>query len=264
MEEKETLAEQPDAVEETTKTEEAPQGENLMGETQQMADPPEAQEEPTTGETSEAEGEQKKQQEQETEQQLTLKYYGKEVTLPAQQVVALAQKGLDYDKVRSERDSFKSGREMTLLNQYAAVSGMPLPQYLDYLEKGLEHAEVQREMQRGIPENAARELAKVRRETLQREQQEAGEKQRLAPFMELLQEYPDLKELPKEALQRIQKGESPLAAYRAVELQRLKNQKAAQDAAAQNRRTTPGTATGLGGKEKTDPFVAGFLDGFRD
>ena len=49
-----------------------------------------------------------------------------------------------------------------------------------------------------------------------------------------------------------------------VELQRLKNQKAAQDAAAQNRRTAPGTATGLGGKEKTDPFVAGFLDGFRD
>ncbi len=262
MEEKETLAEQPDAVEETTKTEEAPQGENLMGETQQMADPPKAQEEPTTGETSEAEGEQK--QQQEPEQQLTLKYYGKEVTLPAQQVVALAQKGLDYDKVRSERDGFKSGREMTLLNQYAAASGMPLPQYLDHLEKGLEHAEVQREMQRGIPENAARELAKMRRETLQSEQQEAGEKQRLAPFMELLQEYPDLKELPKEALQRIQKGESPLAAYRAVELQRLKNQKAAQDAAAQNRRTAPGTATGLGGKEKTDPFVAGFLDGFRD
>ena len=55
---------------------------------------------------------------------------------------------------------------MTLLNQYAAASGMPLPQYLDHLEKGLERAQVQREMQRGMPENAARELAKMRRETL--------------------------------------------------------------------------------------------------
>ena len=260
MEEKETLAGQPETAEETTKAEEAPQGENPADEAQPEADLPKAEANTAEGETSEAEGEQKQ---QEPEQQLTLKYYGKEVTLPAQQVVALAQKGLDYDKVRSERDGFKSGREMTLLNQYAAASGMPLPQYLDYLEKGLERAQVQREMQRGMPENAARELAKMRREALQREQQEAGEKQRLAPFMELLQEYPDLKELPKDALQRIQKGESPLAAYRAVELDRLKNQKAAQDAAAQNRRTAPGTATGLGGKEKTDPFVAGFLDGFR-
>lgn len=261
MEERETLAEQPGTVEETTKAEKAPQGENLTDEAQPEADLPTAEANTAAGETGEAEGEQKQ---QEPEQQLTLKYYGKEVTLPAQQVVALAQKGLDYDKVRSERDGFKSGREMTLLSQYAAASGMPLPQYLDHLEKGLERAQVQREMQRGMPENAARELAKMRRETLQREQQEAGEKQRLAPFMELLQEYPDLKELPKEALQRIQKGESPLAAYRAVELERLKTQKAAQDAAAQNQRTAPGTATGLGGKEKTDPFVAGFLDGFRD
>ena len=263
MEEMETLTGQPEAAAETTETEEAPQGENLTGKTEQTADPPKAQEEPMEGETGETGGEQKKQAQPETEQQLTLKYYGKEVTLPAQQVIALAQKGLDYDKVRSERDSFKSGRELTLLNQYAAASGMPLTQYLDHLEKGLEHAQVKQEMQRGMPEDAAREIARMKRETMQRKQEEEGQQQRLAPYMELLKEYPNLKQLPEEALRRIQTGESPLAAYRAVELERLKNQKAAQQAAENNRRTVPGTATGLGGKEKTDPFVAGFLDGFR-
>ena len=81
-------------------------------------------------------------------------------------------------------------------------------------------------------------------------------------FVELLREYPGTKELPPEVAQRVAAGETPLAAMRAFELAQMRAQLAAKDAAQKNRQTAPGSAGGLGGKERKDDFEAGFDAGF--
>ena len=83
-----------------------------------------------------------------------------------------------------------------------------------------------------------------------------------AGILELLREYPGTKELPPEVAQRVAAGETPLAAMRAFELAQMRAQLAAKDAAQKNRQTAPGSAGGLGGKERKDDFEAGFDAGF--
>lgn len=205
------------------------------------------------------------------EELLTLKYYGQEVQLPRDQVVALAQRGMDYDKVRAERDALRNDKGRRLLERYAEASGMPVEEYLGYLERELEQASIKRETDAGMSDAQARELLQLRRnEAARREEDRAREaRQRQNElYMELLREYPEIRQLPPEVVQRIAKGETPLAAYRAYDLARTKEQLARQQAAAKaaaaaerNARTAAGSAAGLGAGQE-DGFLSGFLSGF--
>lgn len=260
----------------TTLADDLMNDENPEREDAPAADLPQAEAEPLGEQAPEAEQDQPETQEPENgtkpAEELTLKFYGQEVKLPKEQVVALAQKGLDYDKVRAERDSLKNGRERQLLSKYAAASNMDLPQYLDYLESAMEGAAVKKEVDAGMPEEQARELLRLRQNEAQRRAElRAQEQQREqnAQYVALLREYPDVKELPPEVVRRIAEGETPLAAYRAYDLARtkaaLEAEKAAQKAKAaaqRNRETAPGSAVGIGGKDKADKFLEGFESGF--
>ena len=206
------------------------------------------------------------------EQETALRYMDQTVRVPPEQLKELAQKGLDYERVRQERDSLKNSRERQLMTKYAAVSGMELPAYLDYLESALEGAAVKRETDAGMSEAQAKELLRLRQSEAERraaQQAEAKQKEQNAQYVALLREYPDVQELPPEVVHRIAEGETPLAAYRAYDLARtkaaLEAEKAAQKAKAaaqRNRETAPGSAVGIGGKDKADKFLEGFESGF--
>lgn len=252
----------------TAESDESAQGENPREEQEDLADQPENPADQPGDQNAENGG---VQQEPET---VTLKVYGQEVKVPKAQLNDLAQKGLAYDRLRQERDALANGREMQLLQRYAAASGMEMGQYLDYLERSLDAAALKRETDAGMPEKQARELLSLRQKEAQRRAVESAamqQRQRTEPYLELVRAYPNLTTLPPEVVQRISAGERPLEAYRAYELQQAKAEietlKAAQKAKAvdeKNRKTAAGSAAGVGNGKEQDEFLAGFLGEFDD
>ena len=257
----------------TAESEEGAQGENPQedgpyGAKEGPADQLEAPADQPGGPNAEGGG---AQQESET---VTLKVYGQEVKVPKTQLNELAQKGLAYDRLRQERDALAGGREMQLLQRYAAASGMEMGQSLDYLERSLDAAALKRETDAGMSEKQARELLELRQKEAQRRAAEsaaAAQRQRTEPYLELVRAYPNLTSLPPEVVQRISAGERPLEAYRAYELAQAKAEietlKAAQKAKAaeeKNRKTVAGSAAGIGNGKEQDEFLAGFLGAFDD
>ena len=252
----------------TAESEEGAQGENPQEDEEGPADQPEAQADQPGDPNAENGG---ARQEPET---VTLKVYGQEVNVPKTQLNELAQKGLAYDRLRQERDALANGREMQLLQRYAAASGMEMGQYLDYLERSLDAAALKRETDAGMPEKQARELLTLRQKEAQRRAAEsaaAAQRQKTEPYLELVRAYPNLTSLPPEVVKRIGAGERPLEAYRAYELQQARAEietlKAAQKAKAadeRNRKTAAGSAAGVGNGKEQDEFLAGFLGAFDD
>lgn len=214
-----------------------------------------------------------RQEQQGAEPKYKVKSYGQEQEMTVSELVAAAQKGLDYDNVRARLEQAQqSAPAVQLVERYAAANGMTVEQYLQFANQGFEQQAVAQLVAQGVPEPAAKDLVAERlrldreRRSIaplaaqQRAQQEQREK--LSPWMELLREYPGTKELPPEVAQRVAAGETPLAAMRAFELAQMRAQLAAKDAAQKNRQTAPGSAGGLGGKERKDDFEAGFDAGF--
>ena len=79
------------------------------------ADQPEAEE--STQEQGEA------QTEKEDTQLFKVKHLGQEIELTMEQMIENAQKGLDYDRIRQDRDTLKSSRKLQLLEDLAKDSG---------------------------------------------------------------------------------------------------------------------------------------------
>lgn len=71
----------------------------------------------------------------------------------------LIRRGMEYDA--------KAGRELSILNDFAAMAGMELPEYLTYLEQARDEQAVSAEMEKirgrypeGTPDEALRDIAK--------------------------------------------------------------------------------------------------------
>lgn len=195
----------------------------------------------------------------ENEPKYKVKFYGKEMELPVSELIANAQKGMDYDNLRQRYEAAAPAVE--LLTKYAQQNGMDLAQYVEFAQQQLAGQEVQRAVAQGVPEQAAKELYELRQREAQRQAQlqaEQAQQQRLAPYLALLKEHPGLKELPQEVVQRIGQGMDPVAAYAAWETAQLRAQLAAQKTAEKNKQSVPGSARGLGKDPGSDPFLAGF------
>lgn len=213
-------------------------------------------------------------QQSQTEPELTLKFYGQEIKLPQSQVVTLAQKGMNYDKLVQERDALKNSREMSILQRYAEAAGMEMPDYLDAMERQLEAQSIREQTDAGMSEQQAREVVRLRQEQRQlkaAQKQQAEAQAQVARWSALLAEHPELtpQTCPPEVLQRVSSGEDPVSAYRAWEIADLRSKLAARDAAdkaaqaaEKNKQTAAGSAAGIGGDEKKDKFLAGFESSF--
>ncbi len=174
------------------------------------------------------------------QQTLRLKYNGEEMDLPVDEVVTLAQKGMNYDKVYARAQAAQDTREVRMIAQMAEVSGMEPEEYLDKLEE-------QRfgDMLGGMASGEAEELP-------------ADADRELEGFVEFVRKYPDIDELPAEAAALVRRGVPPLYAYEAYENARLRAGIAAREADWKNRENTPGSAGSLGETADSDPFLTGF------
>lgn len=184
-----------------------------------------------------------------------------------QEVIAMAQKGWDYDTVRQERDQLRQYRDeanpaLELVKSYAQRSGMDLGAYLDYCRRqelmaGGMSEELAREkvgMERERADLDARE-AKIREDEEKRNseaavaQQKAEARQR--DFDSFLSMFPgvDPQNIPQEVWAAVQNGESLTTAYMKHENERLKAELAAERQNKANQSAAPGSMGGNAGKE---------------
>lgn len=198
--------------------------------------------------------------------------------------VALLQKGMNYDH--------KAERELRVLDQYAAASGMTRAQYLAQLEQAQQQAELNAELEKarsefpeGTPDAALQEIARNRvaakraAEQQQRAQQQAAVHQVQQRAEQAVQEarrkaeqnawaeYGRIAgigindEVPARVLELVQKeGMTPVAAHWRYQAEQAQQQNEIHKKDQQNRQQSAGS---LAGADNLGGFEAEFMKAFQ-
>lgn len=245
--------------------------------TAEETDEPEAGEATEGTEKGSDTGETEPEEEDKAEdQRFVLRHLDTEHSVTLEEMKTLAQKGLDYDRIREQNESFKKteGEYAALLKALAKHDNTDVDGIVDSLWAGLIAEED------GVDGAVALERAKLRRvqreldgkkqETEQSAEDKAAEEKRREGFIAFSKAHPDVKaqDIPKEVWDRVNGGMSLLDAYGLHELKelraenkRLKDKAAAREKEAENAYRTTGSAatSGKNPKPKFDIF-AGFDD----
>jgi hypothetical protein len=205
-----------------------------------------------------------------------LRYMDNDKVVNEQEMVTLAQKGLDYDRIRTKYDESKP--VMELFTQFAKKSGMDVPAYVAYLRTqakkadGMSEAEAQRtvELEDREAAVAAREEARAEREAAERQAEQAkasAEARRQADIEEFTKTFPDVakdpKAIPASVWNDVKGGMSLVAAYARYAVAKAQSDAAAQVAVSVKNENNAARATGsmksAGNDTKTrDPFLEGW------
>ncbi len=225
-------------------------------------------------------------------QLVPMTFNGQQIMLPQEAVqqlrgalgtdpVALLQKGMNYDH--------KAERELRVLDQYAAASGMTRAQYLAQLEQAQQQQELAAELEKarsefpeGTPDAALQEIAKSRvaskraAEQQQRAQQQAAVQQVQQRAEQAVQEarrkaeiaewdrYEQMakvhkpEDIPPRVMELVQQqGLKPTEAHLQYQLEQAQQQNEINKKDQQNRRQSAGSLTGAG--DTADDFLAGLF-----
>lgn len=211
---------------------------------------------------------------------LTLKHLDETKTVTREEAVELAQKGMDYDRIRTERDSlrtFKSENQgaIDLIQRYADRNGMTIPEYLDFCrtqdimhEKGVSEEEAKsmlslekREMV--VAQKEAEQAAKEQEESQAKQKTESDQERVRREVQQFFVDYPDVKpeEVSVDVFEIVQRDKVSLSvaygkwriAQQDKELEALRSQASA-------RKKTPGSLSGSLKTPKQDPVFDGWDD----
>ena len=209
----------------------------------------------------------------------TLRHLDEIRTVGEADMVVLAQKGLDYDRIRGKYD--ESRPVMELFGSFANQAGMSVPDYVAYIRTqakkamGMSEAEAKRavELEDREAAVAAKEAADAQRQTAQSQAaaaQASLEARRRADILEFQKTFPDVakdpKSIPQEVWAEVRKGTSLVAAYSKYALAQAQTaQQTAEhkaEAATQNQknadRSTGSMKTAGESTKGKDPFMDGF------
>ena len=209
----------------------------------------------------------------------TLRHLGEEKTVNEQELTALAQKGLDYDRIHDKYEEFRP--VMELFNQSANKAGMSTKDYVAYIRQemkkaaGMNAAEAKRAVELEDREAAvsAREAAEAEARKQQEEaaaRDRTAEERRRADIEEFQKTFPDAmkdpKAIPQEVWDGVRSGLSLVASYARWQVAQAKQEAANaahQAAAAQQNHKNAGRSTGsmksAGEESKSkDPFLEGW------
>ena len=215
------------------------------GEETPVEDPSESAETPEEGTEPPADAEQAAQTQQTEEETVDarpqtweLRHMGEVRQANEAEMVALAQKGMDYDRVRSQYDEFKPVMEM--VNRFANQQGLNTKDYISMLRaqakqaEGLSEADARRSVE--LEDREAVVAAAEAERQVQRAEAEAASR-RQADIQEFQQTFPeaakDPNSIPPQVWADVRNGSSLVAAYA-----RYAVQQARQDAADAKRETT--------------------------
>ena len=194
-------------------------------------------------------------------------------------MVVLAQKGLDYDRIRGKYDESKP--VMELFGSFAKQAGMSIPDYVSFIRtqakqaSGMSEAEARRTVELEDREAAvsAKEAEEAQRQNganQAAQEQAAAEARRNADIAEFQRLFPDAakdpKAIPQEVWACVQSGMSLVSAYSkyAVDQANAARQAAEQKAAAyaqnqQNASRSTGSMQSAGEtRGSKDPFMEGW------
>ena len=258
-------AEWTDSEEDTSETEEQ------TPEADQQTEEAEETEEELAAET-----ETESTQESVEEQTFELKFLGETKTVSKDEVVTLAQKGLNYDKVLGERDTAKG--EVSRLQEYesflkelAQMDGRSVEDLMDHTraeilakKEGLDTSVALQRIKLDRDRKAF-EAEKAQKETERKAKSEEEEKKN-RDILSFVQAYPEVQpqNIPKEVWDSVHRdGVSLTAAYTAYENKKLreevkswkdKAETAEQNAKNKERSTGSQSTAGAGSTKKKDPI----------
>ncbi|MPM15672.1 hypothetical protein SDC9_62043 [bioreactor metagenome] len=189
----------------------------------------------------------------------TLKHLDEVRTVSKDEVVKLAQQGMDYDRIRAERDQLRSFRQQadpsfSLISFFAKKSGMEAEQYLEHLRK-------QDLIRSGFSEQSANARLSAERIAAERAQEDLRREQakteaRNASMKRFLKAYPDVKpeEIPKEVWKAVSKGDDLTAAFTFHKNRALEAELAAERQNGRNAQISTGSMStrGAGKQDEID------------
>lgn len=241
-------------------------------EAEETATPAEDEADEEADETAEEESSEPESKPKEAENQRSwkLKHNGEDVDADEAKMVELAQKGLDYDRVRTERDSFKAEHPKyadyeKFLTELAQNAGTDVPGLMESVRASLlvqqaqargetlsEAAAIQQVRQRTKEAPAAEEKAEAKTDDAQRKQDN------LKAFMEA---YPGVKaeDIPLKVLQEGFERGDLAGAYARYENKRLKDELETLKQNQKNKERSTGSRKSTG-KSPSDSWFEGWPD----
>jgi hypothetical protein len=237
-------------------------------EEQKEADPPET--EPQEKDKPDDVKPEDKKQEFEADQGFTLKHLDEVKTVGRDEVVALAQKGMDYDRIKSKLSDANAAVAANsdaaiFLKELAELHGESIETIVDSTRAKLlaqkegisEEIALDRIQQQR--KNAPKETVTPKEEAPQQKTAEQlADEKRKADIAEFIAEYgPDInpKNIPQEVWDAVNKGKSLVSAYHAWEVKSLRADNAALKKEQENKQKTTGSKQTAGNKTSGDPFV---------
>lgn len=213
----------------------------------------------------------------------TLNHMGQSVTISEADVPVLAQKAMDYDRVRASYDEARP--VMDLFRDFARQAGISVQEYVGRLRaqakqaQGMDEAEARRVMEledREARMNAQEEADRARQEAARRAQVARAQRQERinADIQEFISVFPnaarDFQNIPREVWDAVNGGMSLVAAYarytstQAAENARVQAEEAARQEAvraqnARNAAASTGSMKSAGNNNgPKDPFLEGW------
>lgn len=215
---------------------------------------------------------------EETQQIVKVKFNGEEKELTMEEAITYAQKGMNYDKVASERDSLRNSTEIKLLRDIAQANGMSVNDLLINLQNANDSqkkAKIYNDLKAKYP-NAEEEVLtqlteaefKQKTEERKKEIEELSKKETATNQQKqinaFLEKYPNLdpKEvITEDVMNEVKQGATLIEAYQSkllhdkdIEINELKKQ---LEGHIQNEKNRKGTSKPLQsvGADMTDAFL---------
>lgn len=152
-------------------------------------------------------------------------------------------------------------REIEAITKIAASYGMSTEEYISAVEKQAHEAQIQAQLDNGIPREVAERLLNLENQSKAQQEKETAMQRQSAQrqqFADFVAKYPDVKELPQEVITSLDKGVPLVYAYAEYENKQLKSKLAAYEKNTANKQKSTGTMLGEAANEDTDDFLAGF------
>lgn len=202
-----------------------------------------------------------------------IEYMHQKREISREEAVQLAQKGMDYDRIREKWDDAKEA--VAFIDEQAKAAGMDRKAFINYLRteakksQGMSEEEAQRAVELENREAAvqlreAEEQQRVADEQAQQNAVDAEKERRDADFRRFAAKYPDLKvesitEAIPDVWERVGKGESLVEIWQEYEINRLKTEQAAEEQNVKNAGRSTGSMASSGGEhQKKDPWDEGW------
>lgn len=246
------------------------------------------QENPEAG----AEPEETQKQQGQEDQLYTLKHLDETKQVTRDEVIALAQKGMDYDRIRAKYADYDSVREraetaeeeLSTLREHEEflkemADGRTVEEMIDDIratalagklnidhETALGRVRLDRERKRFEAEKdkeTKQEQVEQSRKRAQQQQSDAKEQWKKDCFLEFAKQYPnvDPKSISGDVWAAFGNGETLVSAYSRIRLHELESKQAAQKQEEENAKRSTGSRQSAGKANRQDEFEALWYDG---